>query len=318
MGNCLPRPWGHSVVTVWCRRYMRWLHHHEVKVLSQCDVTDRLHRWPYHHEVTVFSQDDAHHVRSLWYQNYYITSDQCEIFVRSQWYKLSTSPWYYNIVRVWCRRYTKWIHHLEVTVLSQYDVTGTRDAHITMRSQCCHMTMLTFWGHYDVLMISKLWHHKCEIFIISQWKCLPHNYEVTMLSQCDVTDTWIWHHHEVTVLSQNNVHHVMSSGYYASMMYSLFVRSQWYELTTSPWSHSVVTVWCRRYTRWPQYHHQVTVLSQDDAHSVMSSWHHYDITIKSSHVWVLYEVTVILVWYHMLTIIRYSGVLIRYNGPLIR
>ena len=111
-----------------------------------------------------------------------------------------------------------------------------------MRSHCCHRTMLTMWCHYDVSMISKLWHH----------------------------------------------------------MYELLVRSQWHELTTSPWGHSVVTVWCHRYTRWP-HHHEVTVLSQDDAHSVMSSWHHYDITIKSSYVWVLCDVTVILAWYHVLT-----------------
>ena len=125
--------------------------------------------------------------------------------------------------------------HIVMSQIHEYD-------HITMKSQCCHRTMFTMWCHYDVSMISKLWHH----------------------------------------------------------MYELFVRSQWLELTTSPWGHSVVTVWCHRYTRWP-HHDEVTVLSQDDAHSVMSSWHHYDITIKSSCVWVLCGVTVILAWYHVLT-----------------
>ena len=202
-------PWGHSVVTVWCHRNMRWLHHSEVTVLSQCDVTDardghftmmsqcchimmftmwgnydvsmiselwhhmcdlfvrslwyefststwghsvitvwchRYTRWPHHHEVTVLSQDDAHHVRSLRYQNYDITS----------------------VMFLWGHSDTNWAHHIEVTLLSQYDVTGTQGDHITMRSQCCHMTMLTWWGHYDILMISKLWHHMCEMVVRSQ------------------------------------------------------------------------------------------------------------------------------------------------------
>ena len=191
----------------------------------------RYTRWPLRHEATVLSQDDAHHVRSSWYQNYDITS----------------------VMFLWGHSDTSWAHHLEVTMLSQYDVTGTQGDHITMRSQCCHMTMLTWWGQYDVLMISKLWHHMCE----------------------------------------------------------MFVRSQWQMFTTSPWGHSVVIVWCHRYTRslhhyevtvlshcdvtdtwiWP-HHHEVTVLSQNDAHHVMSLWCLYDIEIMTSHVWVVYEVTV--------------------------
>ena len=102
--------WCHSVVTVWCHTHMRW---------------------PHHHEVTVLSQNDAHHVRSLWYQNYDMA----------------------NVRFVWGHRDTSWAQQLEVTVLSQYYVTGTQGDHITMRSQCCHMTMLTLRGHYDVLMI---------------------------------------------------------------------------------------------------------------------------------------------------------------------
>ena len=203
-------PWGHSVITVWCHRYLRW---------------------PHHHEVTVLSQDDVHHVISSWYQNYYITS----------------------VMFLWGHSDTSWAHHLEVTVLSQYDVTGTQGDHITMRSQCCHMTMLTWWGHYDVLMIAKLWHHMCE----------------------------------------------------------MFVRSQWQFFITSPWGHSVVIVWCHRYTRWPHHydvtmlshcdvtdtkiwphHHEVTVLSQNDAHHMMSLWCLYDIEIMTSHVWVVCEITV--------------------------
>ena len=135
-------PWGHSVVTMWCHRYMRW---------------------PHHHEVTVLSQDDAHHVRSLWYQNYDIT-----------------------IVRfVWGHSDTSWAHHHDVTILWQYDVTDTQDDYVTMRSQCRHNVMsqihemtTSSWGHSvvtgrcspcEIIMISKLCHHQCEIFVRSQW-----------------------------------------------------------------------------------------------------------------------------------------------------
>ena len=156
-------PWGHSVVTVWCHRYMRW---------------------PQHNEVTVLSQDDAHHVRSLWYLNYDITS----------------------VRFVWGHSDRSWAHHLEVTVLSQYDVTGTQGDHITMRSQCCHMAMLTLWGHYDVLMISKLWHH--------------HVWDV-----CYVTVTNVYH---ITMRSQC----------------CLSFMSQVHEMTTSSWGHSAVTRRC--------------------------------------------------------------------------
>ena len=117
-----------------------------------------------------------------------------------------------------------------------------------MRSQCCRIVMSQIHGYDHITMRSQC----CHRTMLTMW-C---HYDVSMISK-------LWHH-----------------------MYELFVRSQWHELTTSLWGHSVVTVWCHRYTRWP-HHHEVTVLSQDDAHSVMSSWHHYDITIKSSYVWVL-------------------------------
>ena len=198
--------WGHSDTS--------WAHHHDVTILWQYDVTDtqddyatmrsqcrhsvichRYMRWPHHHEVTVLSQDDAHHVRSLWYQNYDITS----------------------VKFLWGHSDRSWAHHLEVTVLSQYDVTGTRDDQIIMKSQWCHRTMTTLWGHYDVLMISKLWHHMCEMVVRSQWQMFttspcghsvviechrytrwPHHYEVTVLSHCDVTDTWIHGYDHIT------------------------------------------------------------------------------------------------------------------------
>ena len=210
--------WGHSDTS--------WAHHHDVTILSQYDVTDtqddyvtmrsqcrhsvmsQIHEMTTHHEVTVLSQDDAHHVRSLWYQNYDITS-----------------------VMFLLRHSDKCLpHNHEVTVLSQYYVSGTWDDHIIIRSQCCHKTMPTLWGHYDVLMISKLWHHMCEMFVRSQW----HKFT-----------TSLWGHSVVIVW-----------------------RSQRHKMTTSLWGHSVVTLWCHRYTRW-QHHHEVIVLSQNDIHHVM-------------------------------------------------
>ena len=122
--------------------------------------------------------------------------------------------------RQWCHRYTRWPHHHEVTVLSQNDVP--------------------MWGNYDVSMISELWHH----------------------------------------------------------MYDLFVRSLWYEFTTSPWGHSVVRVRCHKYMRWLHYH-QVTVSSQCDVTDTRDDniilWDHFDIKIMTSPVWDFCEVTVIQV-----------------------
>ena len=116
----------------------------------------------------------------------------CDLCVRSLWYEFTTSPWGHSVVTVWCHRNMRWLHHSEVTVLSQCDVTDARDGHFTMMSQCCHIMMFTMWGNYDVSMISELWHHMCD----------------------------------------------------------LFVRSLWYEFSTSTWGHSVITVWCHRYTCW--------------------------------------------------------------------
>ena len=189
----------------------------------------RYTRWPHHHEVAVLSQDAAHHVRSLWYQNYDIT------IVRFVWGHSDTS-WAHHHDVTWCHRYTKWLRHHEVTVSSQCDVTDTWDDHIIMRSQCCHRTMLTMWDHYDIkIMTSPLW-DLCEVTVIQVER-------ITMMSQyCD------------------------------NMM------SQIHKMTTSPWGHSVVTMWCHRYIRWP-HHHEVTVLSQDDAHHVRSLWYqNYAIT----------------------------------------
>ena len=204
-------PWGHSVVTEWC---------------SPCEII----------------------MMSLWYQNY--DRHMCDLCVRSLWYEFTTSPWGHSVVTVWCHRNMRWLHHPEVTVSSQCDVTDARDGHFTMRSQCCHRMMFTMWGNYDVSMISELWHHMCD----------------------------------------------------------LFVRSLWYEFTTSPWGHSVITICCHRYMRW-LHHHEVTVSSQfyvtdtRDDHIIMRSqcchrtmltiWDHYDIKIMTSPVWCFCEETVI-------------------------
>ena len=123
-------PWGYSVVTDWC---------------SPCEVI----------------------MMSFWYRNY--NHYMCDLFVMSMWYEFTTSPWGHSVVTVWCHRYMRWLHHHEVTVSSQCDVTDILDDQIIMRSQCCHRTMLTMWDHYNGLMISKLWHHKFEMFVRSQW-----------------------------------------------------------------------------------------------------------------------------------------------------
>ena len=225
-----------------------------ITVRTQCCHRYLLTLWG-HYDVTMISQ--------LWHH-------MCELCVRSQWHKLNTSPWGHSVVTVWFQRYTRWPHHHEVTVLSQYDVTGTRDDHIIMRSQCCHKMMPTLSGHYDVLMISKLWHHMCEMFVRSQWQKFTtslwaHSVVIVWCRRDTIrmtTSLWghnvvtLWchrytrwpHHHEVTVLPQID---------------DLFVRSLWYEFTTSPWGHSVVTLWCHRYMRW-LHHHEVTVSSQCD------------------------------------------------------
>ena len=191
----------------------------------------------------MWSNYDVSMISKLWHH-------MCDLCVRSLWYEFTTSPWGHSVVTVWCHRNIRWLHHPEVTVSSQCDVTDARDGHFTMRSQCCHRMMFTMWGNYDVSMISELWHHMCD----------------------------------------------------------LFVRSLWYEFTTSPWGHSVITICCHRYMRW-LHHHEVTVSSQfyvtdtRDDHIIMRSqcchrtmltiWDHYDIKIMTSPVWCFCEVTVI-------------------------
>ena len=351
-------PWGHSVVTVLCPRYMRWPHHHEVTVLSQYDVTNTQDdhitlRTQWCH--SMMSQVIEMSVISVMSQIYEMTTSSwghsvvtgqcspceiimiskswhhnCEICGRSQWYKLSTSPWCHNIVTIWCHRYTWWLRHHEGTVSSQCDVTDTWDDHIIMRSQCCHRTMLTMWDHYYIkIMTSPVWDF-CEVTVIEvepitwrsqcchsmmsqvlkvttsplghsavTWQCSP--YEVTMMyswyQNYDITcvrcllrhsDKCLPHNHEVTVLSQYYVtgtrddHIIMKSqcchktmptlcGHYDVPMISklwhhmceMCVRSQWQKFTTSLWGHSVVKVRCLRDTRWP-HHYEVTVLSHCD------------------------------------------------------
>ena len=148
-----------------------------------------------------------------------------------------------------------------------------------MRSQCGHSMMsqihkIITWGHSVVA----LWCHRYMDMTTSPW---GHSVVTERCSPCDVIMMSLWYRN-----------------YDITCIHELCMRSQWDELTTSPWGHSVFTVWCHRYTRWP-HHHAVTVLSQDDAHFVMSSWHHYDITIMSSYVWVLCDID--MTWYHVLT-----------------
>ena len=237
----------------------------------------------------------------LWYQNYYIWShvwDVCEVTVilvnsitmRSQcchsmmshMHKMTTSPWGCSVGTVWCHRYCRWPQHHEVTVLSQdnahhvrvimmslcfrnYDITSQwykLTASPWAHMQCCQRTMLTMRGHFDVPMISKLWHQMCELFVRSCWYKLTaspwgHRMMLIMLGHFGVPMiSKLWHH-----------------------ICELFVRSQW--LTTN----------------WP-HHHDVVVLSQYDisdtqddhitmrrsqcCHSVMSQIHGDDhITMRS-------------------------------------
>ena len=260
-------PWGHSAVTEWCSpgeviMMSLWYRNYDITCVT-CVWGHYDMSLPHHHEVRVLSQYD---VTETWY-DYIIMRSQCRHSVMSQIHKMTKSPWGHSFVTEWCspcevimislwyRNYDitcvtcLWghcdmslTHHHEVIVLSQYNVTDTWDDYITMRSQCHHSVMsqihemtTSSWGHSvvtgrcspcEIIMISKLWHHQCAIF----------------------------------------------------------VRSQWYKLSTSPWGHNVVTVWCHRYWRWPD-HHEVTVLSHDDAHLMRSLWCPHDIKIMTSHVW---------------------------------
>ena len=236
----------------------------------------------------------------LWYQNYYIWShvwDVCEVTVilvnsiimRSQcchsmmshMHKMTTSPWGRSVGTVWCHRYWRWSQHHEVTVLSQdnahhvrvimmslcfrnydissqwYKLTASPWAHM----QCCQRTMLTMWGHFDVPMISKLWHHMCELFVRSCW------YKLTASP---------WGHSVVTGWCPPC----------EAILMSLWYRN--YDITY------VSCLWGHGDTSWP-HHHEVKGLSQDDAHHVRLFWCPYDIKIMTSHMWVVCEVMVIQV-----------------------
>ena len=164
-------------------------------------------------------------------------------------------------------------------------------------------------------MISKLWHHICEMFVRSQWHMFitslwshsvvivwchrytrwPHHYEVTVLSHCDVTDTWIWpHHNEVTErCSPCDV-----------IMMSLWYRNYDIIFMSCLWGHSD--------TSWP-HHHKVIALSQydvtdtQDDHITMRSqcchrmmltlWCPVDITMISLLCHHMCEFCVMSLWY---------------------
>ena len=168
----------------------------------------------------------------------------------------------------------------------RWDIVHTHRIYY-IRYQNCDITIVRFvWGHSD-----------------TSW---AHHHDVTILSQYDVSDT---QDDYVTMRSQcchsvmSQIHGMTTSSWGYSVVTGrcspceiimiaklwhhqcdVFVRSQWYKLSTSPWGHSVVTVWCHRYSMWP-HHHEVTLLSQDDAHLVRSLWCPHDIKIMTSYVW---------------------------------
>ena len=277
---------------------MSWPHHHEVTVLSQYDVDNTVAEhttWSHHSEDTVVSQVFAHTVRSLWChfdipimpshvwvvcevtvtQVEYITvRSQCCHSIISKIHEMTTSPWGHSVVTAWCHRYTQWPHHHEVTVLSQDD------------AQC------TLWGHYDVLMISKLWHHMCEMFVRSQWEKFTTLCCHIVMSQIHEMTTSPWVHSVVTNWCSPC----------GLIMMSLWYRNCDITRVTCLWGHCDMSL---------PHHHEVIALSQcddtdiRDDHIIMRSqcchrtmlamWDHYDIKIMTSPVWDFCEVTVIQV-----------------------
>ena len=172
---------------MWRHRYTRWPHHREAQGCHRTMLT----MWD-HYDINILTSPlwDLCEVTVI--QVLHITMrSQCFHSMMSQVLKVTTSPWGHSAVTWRCSPYevtmmSSWYqnyditcvrslwghsekclpHNHEVTVLSQYYVTGTQDDHIIMRSQCCHKTMPTLWGHCDVLMIAKLWQHMCEIFFL--------------------------------------------------------------------------------------------------------------------------------------------------------
>ena len=145
---------------------------------------------------------------------------------------------------------TSWPHHHEVTVLSQYDVDNDVAEHTTWSYHSEDTVLSQVFAH----TVRSLWcHYDIPIMTLHMW------------AVCEVTVTQVEY---ITVRSQ--------------CCHSMI--SKIHEMTTTLWGHSVFTVWCHRYTRWPN-HHEVTVLSQDDAHLVRSLWCPHDIKIITSHVW---------------------------------
>ena len=227
--------WGHSDTS--------WAHHHDVTILSHYDFTDTQDDY-----VTIRSQC-RHSVMSQIYDmstsswgHSVVTGRcspceiimisklwhyQCDVFVRSQWYKLSTSPWGHSAVTVWCHKYSRWLHHHEVTVLSHDDahlmrslwcthdikimtshvsdvcyVTVTNAYHITMMSQCCHSIMSQVhemttspWGHSAAT-------RRCPPYEVTMMSSWYQNYDITCV-RClfGHSDKSLPHHCEVTVLS---------------------------------------------------------------------------------------------------------------------
>ena len=324
------------VTCVWGHCDMSLPHHHEVIVLSEYDVTETwddyitLRSQCCHsvmsqmHEMgnfimrsqcchrmmfTMWGNYDVSMISELWHH-------MCDLFVRSLWYEFTTSPWGHSVITICFHRYMRWLHHHEVTVSSQFDVTDTRDDHIIMRSQCCHRTKLTMWDHYDIKIItSPVWCF-CEVTVIQiEHITLRSHYCHSMMSQVLKVTTSLWGHSAVACRCSPDEVTIISSWY------------QNYDITCVRWllghsdkcllHHHVVTVWSLYNVTDTQDDHiimrsqccrivmsqihgymnmttspEITVLSQNDANHVMSLWCLHDIEIMTSHVWVVCEVTV--------------------------
>ena len=123
-----------------------------------------------------------------------------------------------------------------------------------------------------------LWHHVCEglTHVSSVW------------CHCDFK---IWHHDEFINLNSWRPHifDIINVSCSWCHYYIMFVRT--FTLVTSVWFHCNLKIW---------YHDEFIYMNSWRPHTfdiinVSWSWCHYDIMfVRTSHVWVLYDVTVTL------------------------